>query len=140
MGKRIELACGLASVLLGVAAVAALAFGPTGHEATRSPGGDTTSRAVAASWSSGQIAFLAAFALLVVGVALGAYLDARHDANAGLVLLTLATVFLLPLVVLTIFGLGLPLLPAALLALVAAVAGGLRRDAPPTPRNRPAHR
>ena len=72
---------------------------------------------------SGPIVFLLALLVCMVAVGVGAYLHGSRRVTAGLPILLMGTLFLIGGVVLSAFTGGLFVAPAAVLGLVASVAG-----------------
>ena len=70
------------------------------------------------------VTFLAVVVSSIVGIATGAYLHGWRDIEVGWKALWLSTALLMLCVLVGFFSVGLLLLPAALLALVASVAAG----------------
>ena len=130
--RRIELASGLASFVLGLAGWLWAVFGPTytvaGAYSTglRTPPMIVTepgSLAQVQDLGSGPIVFLLALLLCVLAVGVGAYLHGSRRLTAGLPILVMGTLFLAGGVVLSIFTVGPFLAPAAGLATAATLAG-----------------
>lgn len=133
MLKRIELASGLLAGILGLVALAFIAFGPL--YSTRSASGADRGTS-AAGGSAGLLQaglpprtaiFLALVLLCAIGATVGAYLHSRHGDTIGLFLLCLSAALLAGGVGLSIFSAGALLASAVLLAVTAAVAaiGGI---------------
>ena len=82
---------------------------------------------------SGPIVYLIALLACSLAVGIGAYLHGERRAPTGLPILWTATLFLVAGVLLSVYTVGPFIAPAAVLAVVACVAGG-RASAPPHPR------
>lgn len=110
MLRRVELICGLLAGALGPVVVIgfALAIGRSRYEDI-------------------SILFFAMMILSAVGAAAGAYHHSHWGGRGWLILLWACAVVLLVWTVLGVFSIGPILFPAALLALVAAVAGSAAR-------------
>ncbi len=130
--RRVELASGVASFFLGSAGWAWAVFGPTYVVAgSYSTGRNTApvtitqpgSLAQVQDLASGPIVFLLAVLVCVFAVGVGAYLHGSRRIVAGLPILVMATLFLIGSVVLSVFTVGPFIAPAAVLAVVASVAG-----------------
>lgn len=130
-GARLELIAGLASAAVGWLALALIAFGPlysAAYSSTGAPGGSGPSETVPTSlWAVG-ITGRAAVVLLVAAVtlalvAIGSVSHARWDANWGRLLIGLAAVVLSGIVLAGMLTIGPWLVPAAVLALLAWIAG-----------------
>ena len=76
------------------------------------------------------VVFLTVIALAAAGVAVGAYLDTHADLDGGQILLVGGTMLLLVLAVITVFSIGLAVLPAAGLAIIATAAALVSRLSP----------
>jgi hypothetical protein len=130
MFGRIEVVSGLLAGLLGLALLAYVVFGPA-YDTVRTAGsraGVTWTTRGATSMVQVRlepptIAFLIVMGLCMVGVALAAYRRRHRGGGAWLVLLHVCAGLLVLGVVLSIVSIGLFLLPAAVLAVTAAVAG-----------------
>jgi hypothetical protein len=130
--RRIELVSGIAAAVLGVLGWAWAVFGPTYLEAGSYSTGRNTppmvvaqpgSLAQALDLASGPIVFLLAVLVCVVAIGIGAYLHAARAVSAALPMLVMATLFLVGGVVLSVFTVGPFLVPAAILAALASIAG-----------------
>jgi len=118
MARRIELLAGLVSgAVTGVAALVAAAalLAINGASGAYPPGGGVS--------SARTLLFLGLIGLGGLGTALGAYLHAARALGAALGLLWLAAGLLLLLAIAGLFSIGIVILPGALLAVIAAVAG-----------------
>jgi len=139
MRRRIELGSGLLAGVLGVVGLAYAVLGATGSFQSgmsqvssdgtiiRTTTAGTTTLAEH-SFSPITIAFVGIALLCVVGTVTGAYLHSRWEDRAGFVVLWTCTALLLVGSLVSGFSIGLFLLPSAVLALVAAVAGSRTRD------------
>ena len=130
--RRVELVSGVAAFFVGAAGWLWAVFGPTYTAAgSYSTGRDTPpvivtepgSLAQVQDLGSGPIVFLLALLTCLVAVGLGAYLHASRRTSSGLPILVMATLFLVGGVVLSAFTVGLFIVPAAALAVVASIAG-----------------
>ena len=137
--RRIELASGAASFFLGFAGWLWAVFGPTysasGGSSTGRVATVTESRSLAQvqDLASGPIVFLLAVLACLLAVGVGSYLHGGRGKSVGLPILVMATAFLIGSVVLSAFTVGLFIAPAALLAVVASVAGSERPGSGTTP-------
>ncbi len=135
--RRIELASGAASFFLGFAGWLWAVFGPTysasGGSSTGRGATESRSLAQVQDLASGPIVFLLAVLACLFAVGVGAYLHGSRRKSWGLPILVMATAFLIGSVVLSAFTVGLFIAPAALLAVVASVAGSERPGSGTTP-------
>ena len=118
IAKRIELIAGLVTgAVTGVAVLVAAAALLVINSASGAypPGGSVS--------SARTLLFLGLIGLGGLGTALGAYLHAARALGAALGLLWLAAGLLLLLAIAGLFSIGIVILPGALLAVIAAVAG-----------------
>jgi hypothetical protein len=103
MSHWIELASGLLAAVIGIAvALLALSLG-------------------AAFWAVGLLF------LVAIGVGIGAYQHTRNQRAAWVRVLWISSLLLLCMTFLTMFTIGVYLMPAALLALLASITGSIRR-------------
>jgi hypothetical protein len=138
MLRSFELTAGLAAGLLGLIGLTYALFGQTGTYITTtgtSSGSTTTTTGTTSLVEQGlhpiAMLFITLMLLCVVGVAVGAYLHSQQGRRGGLWLLWVATALLAVGVLVSGLSIGLFLLPAALLALLAACLGSgvpLRRE------------
>ena len=133
--RRIELISGFGAGAVGLLGLIYALFGPTYRylSVTTKSDGTTSVTSGTASLVERQplepvtIVVLAALALLVVGVAVGAYLHSQRGLKSGRALLGLSTALLAFGTVLSCFSIGLFLVPGLLLALIAAAMADRRR-------------
>lgn len=136
MLRRVELATGLTTSVLGILGWAYAAFGPTYRYA-----GSVVTSGGASSVSGSRsvlqhglgiagIAFFIVVLMIVVGFAVCTYWHSQRGTRAGLALLWMLTVALWLSVVLGAASIGMLLLPGALLAAVTSVVGSLARTHP----------
>lgn len=137
--RRIELISGLAAGAIGLAALAYALFGPTYSYERIELRSDGTTSTTSGSASLLQtqalqpitIVVFVVMALLVAGIAAGAYLHGRRGWRAGRMLLGVSTALLGFGVVITGFSIGSFLLPSMLLGLLAtAMADRVHRREP----------
>jgi hypothetical protein len=132
MLKRIEFTSGLAAGVCGFLGWAYAVFGPTYHYVRSAVDSQGRGHTVSGSTSLAHngltpqaMVFFVVVVLALIGVASGAYVHSRGGSRPGLALLWTATPLLWIWVVLGAASIGVLLLPAALLAAVAAVTGSL---------------
>ena len=134
MGARHwELFGGLAATVLGLLGLAYMVFGPTYRYTSMTATADGPVHTVSGRASLAQqglepvtVVFLLVILAAVVGVAVSVSVHSWWGGQAGLKLLWLSTVVLLGGAFLSLFSVGLYLLPVAFLALLAAMAGLMR--------------
>lgn len=130
MLRRLELVCGMLAALVGLLAWIYVLVGPlyayssttidgTGRTVTVSGSGNLAQRGLELR----TLAFLVVVLLCALGAGFGAYLHAGHGDRVELVVLFLSAALLQAGALLSIFSVGLFLVPAALLAVIAATAG-----------------
>ncbi|HEY8490692.1 MAG TPA: hypothetical protein VIO14_06840 [Dehalococcoidia bacterium] len=144
MARRTELASGVVALAAGLAALAYLLLAPTmtAETATAGPDGGVmverrTERLLDGGAEPAVLLVLALALLLLLGVAVGAYLHARRGVPWGRGLLWACTAVLLLGTLLTGLSVGLPFVPAALAAFVASVAAAGGEGAPRRPSGEP---
>lgn len=123
--RRIELASGLAAGALGLMGLFTALFGPVDRPQRielRSDQGSASGALDLASLHPIAIVVLFVLALLVAGVASGAYLHTRRGRNAGRLLLGVSTALLGVGVIVTGWGVGPSLFLSWLCALIATAA------------------
>jgi hypothetical protein len=120
MTRQVELLCGLAAGVVGVVGWAYALFGPT---YTNDVGGHASVAQISLNPTS--ITFFVVMLLCIAGVTAGAYLHWRTGSPGGLALLWTAAVLLTVGTALGAASVGVFLLPAALLALIASIAGSI---------------
>lgn len=125
---------GLLAGVLGLAALALFIFGPSYATETSYTRGDGTTGTIHGTMSALQMGldplaavFLAVLAACSISVAAGAYLYGRAGTRGPLILLRTCAGLLVLGVVLGIASIGIPLLPSAVLAVIAATTAGRTR-------------
>lgn len=127
--RRIETGLGIAAGVAGLAALAANLLLPVyrwqaGSSASESSGGESL---VSAGPTPGLLAFLFLVGALCVAVAAGAWADARGGSAWSLAVLCASTLLLLIAAGITLPSIGVTLLPAVILALLASGSAALAR-------------
>ncbi|MEA2642063.1 MAG: hypothetical protein QOF51_3457 [Chloroflexota bacterium] len=130
--RRVEIGSGLLAALLGVGGWLWAVFGPTYVAGTYATGPDTPDLTLTSPGSlaqvhdlgSGPIVYLIALLVCVVAIGIGAALHGARRVPTGLPILWTATAFLVAGVFLSIYTVGPFIGPAAVLAVLASVAGG----------------
>jgi hypothetical protein len=119
--RKTVLACGLLACFAGWVAIIFDALGPTGTLAG-CDSNDTCSSQATSLWGAGitgsEVAFLAAAAILWLGVAIGAFLILVRQSAAGATTLAGCLAVLLGLTLLSAASIGLTFLPADVIGLV----------------------
>ena len=119
--RRIEFACGLASVLLGFLALVIDFFAPINAYMTSTSNGLTIRGMTSYAQANGGVLFpIVLFGLPLIAIALGAAEHALSFSFAARIILWIATILLTGLTVLALLSIGPTLLPAVILAWVAS--------------------
>lgn len=122
--RKAVLPCGLLACLAGWVAIAFDVLGPTGTAAGCDSDGSCSSQTTSL-WSAGlagsEVSFLAAAAILWLGVAIGALLVQVRQWAAGATTLVGSLAVLLGLTLLSAASVGLTFVPADLIGLVCVV-------------------
>lgn len=123
LARTVEWISGLAAGTTGVIVIAYVVFGPLYTTVST----DRPQPRSVSLWemglAPGTVVFLAAVLLCALGSAYGAYLHGRRHRRAGLIVLWVSAILLWTGALLSMFSIGLFLLPVAILSLIAAVAG-----------------
>ena len=124
MLRSLELGSSIAATILGLAGLGYAVFGLRGPDPMCVGTTDTCpSQRLLPIGQPTTAAVVFILLVLIIGISVGAYLHRQQRRPAGRWLLWVATVLLLSGVYATGFSIGSFLLPAALLSVVAAVAG-----------------
>ena len=130
--RRSELIAGVVAALLGVLGLGYALLGPTGSysrsEVSRTGGSTTTTGTTTLLEWQGIPPFMIIMFVLVIGVAVTAYLHSRHQTRLALALLWGLSLLVVGGTLLSMFSIGVFLMPAALFALLAAFFGIMGGD------------